>query len=184
MRSVEKAHLCFLRGDYSNALLNFSIALKDNPQDKEAKVGALLADLAKESEEKATSLYEYYLITKEQGVENPEELIEEIIDSFDNGFEKLMDLRYEFEEDANIVPDSISYDDFKHHVEQRGDFKKAYEDIMFGTKVTISSKEDFIHFAKNLIKYGYEDIADRYIEHFKMFFSTNNILNEIYSPKK
>ena len=184
MKPKDKAHSDFLKGEYKSALRNYALALKDDPEDKDAKIGVLLSDLASESEEKATSLYEYYTITKEQGVEDPADLIEEIISSFDNVFEKLMELSYEINEDMNVVPDSISYNDFKNHVKMRGDFKKAYEDIMFSTKVIISNQDDFIHFARNLIENGYDDIADRYIDHFKVFFSSHTILNQIYTNKK
>jgi hypothetical protein len=92
-------------------------------------------------------------------------LLEEIIDSLEIGPEKLFSL---FEQQALenhlLEEDGIVYDDFVALVEQKGGFKKAFEDIMFSTKVLISSKDDFISFLDQLIEHGYIEMSFNYLE--------------------
>ncbi len=57
---------------FDESLKDFSLALSIDPSSKEARIGALLSDMAIENEEQAVALFEYYLLTKESGVENCE----------------------------------------------------------------------------------------------------------------
>lgn len=154
----------FHNREFSRALFYFSLALRDNPQDKEARICAILADLAHEREEEALSLFEYYAMNQDNSEEN-DALLEEIIDSLEIGPEKLFSL---FEQQALenhlLEEDGIVYDDFVALVEQKGGFKKAFEDIMFSTKVLISSKDDFISFLDQLIEHGYIEMSFNYLE--------------------
>ncbi len=155
----------FYKKDFEDALLHFSLALRETPNSKEARVSAILAELATQREEEATALYEYYLISKDSGVSNPEELVESIVDSVDFTVESLEALFLEEEiEDRINEEDGISYDDFKLFIDDKESFKEAFEDIMFSTKVIIHRKDDFIDFLEQLIEHGFKDISYNYFE--------------------
>jgi len=154
----------FHNREFSRALFYFSLALEEDPSDKEARICAILADLAHEREEEALSLFEYYSMNQDNSDEN-DAMLEEIIDSLEIGPEKLFSL---FEkqalEDSLLEEDGIVYDDFMDLIIQKGGFKEAFEDIMFSTKVLISSKDDFINFLDQLIEHGYIEMSFQYLE--------------------
>ena len=144
----------FYAKNFSEALKDFSFALSLEPHSKEARIGALLCDMAVDNEEQAVALFEYYLLTKESGVENYESIMEEIIHSVDENREKIAHLfknTNDFEAKIN-AENGIKYEDFMSLIEARGSFKEAFEDIMFSTKVIISRKEDFVDFLANIFQ--------------------------------
>ena len=53
----ELAFDAFYGRDFKNSLYYFSLALESSPDDKELRIGAILADLALEKEEEAISLF-------------------------------------------------------------------------------------------------------------------------------
>ncbi len=155
----------FYKKDFENALLHFALALRETPSSKEARISAILAELAMEKEDEAISLYEYYLINKDSGVKNSEEMIEEIVDSVDLTLESLEALFLESEVEAKINEENgIAYEDFKVFIENKDSFKEAFEDIMFSTKVIIHKKDDFIDFLEKLIDNGFKDVSMNYFE--------------------
>jgi len=155
----------FYKKDFKDALLHFSLALSEAPNSKEARVSAILAELAMEKEDEAIALYEYYLINKESGAKNPEEMIEEIVDSVDLTLESLEALFLEDEIEAKINEENgIAYEDFKLFIENKESFKEAFEDIMFSTKVIIHKKDDFIDFLEKLIDNGFKEVSMNYFE--------------------
>lgn len=155
----------FYQKNFQNALLNFSLALKDIPDSKEARISAILADLAMEKEDEALALFEYYLMNKDSGTENSEEMVEEIINSVDFNLENLEKLFLEDEIEAKINEENgIAYEDFKAFIEAKDSFKEAFEDIMFSTKVIIQNKDDFLDFLEQLIDNGFKDVSLNYFE--------------------
>ena len=163
---------------FAEALKNFSLALSFDPASKEARIGAMLSDMAMENEEQALALFEYYLLTKESGVENCENAIENIIRSLDQNQEKIAHLLKnpdELESKIN-AENGIKYEDFMRLVGVRGDFKKVFEDIMFSTKVIISRKEDFVDFLEKLLEHGFVDISLNYLETAVSFFPNDKQL--------
>lgn len=155
----------FYNKNFTQALLNFSLALKEDANASEARVGAMLCDLAMEKEDEAVALFEYYMLTKESGIKNSEELIEEIINSLEFNIEEISELFLQYEIERKIDEENgIAYDDFVKIVEDKDDFKEAFEDIMFSTKVIIQNKEDFLDFLEQLINNGYKDISMNYFE--------------------
>jgi tetratricopeptide (TPR) repeat protein len=154
----------FHNKEFSRALFYFSLVLKESPDDKETRIFAILADLAHDREEEALSLFEYYTMNQENTQEN-DAMLEEIIDSLEIGPERLFSF---FEQQALeehlLEEDGIVYSDFVTLVNQKGGFKEAFEDIMFSTKVLISSKDDFINFLDQLIENGYIEMSFHYLE--------------------
>ncbi|MBL0686227.1 MAG: tetratricopeptide repeat protein [Sulfurospirillum sp.] len=155
----------FYKKDFLEALLYFSLALKEQPDSKEARISAMLSEFGISKKDEAIALYEYYLINKDSGVENSEEIIEEIIDSIDFSLESLETLFLQDEIEAKINEENgIAYEDFKTYIDNKKSFKEAFEDIMFSTKVIIYKKDDFIDFLEKLIDNGFKDLSMNYFE--------------------
>jgi len=162
MRYKENGFRFYENGDYKKALLNFSLALKENPKDKEAEVGVLLADLANDNELQAKILYEYYFLLKNNGRSDAEEIIINAIKGLDSNLEKIFFAFKNLVE--NSEEDGIKYSEFLE-LEKKEGFKRAFERIMIGeSQIIITKKKDLIDFIKKLIKNGYFEIASYYIE--------------------
>lgn len=156
----------FYEKRFKDAMQLFSLELSFHPESKEARIGVLLCDMAFDNQEQAMTLFEYYLLTKENGVEACESVMEEIIHSVDENkdkIEKLFRKKDDFEARIN-AENGIKYEDFMRLIQSRGSFKEAFEDIMFSTKVIISSKEDFVDFLAKLIENGFVEISLNYLE--------------------
>lgn len=151
----------FYKKDYSLALFYFSLALQEDPKSADARLGAILTDMASEKEIEAEALFEYYLLSKENGEENIEDIINLVDSSVESiySFIEKKELQYAIDEE-----NGIEYEDFKELIKQRGSFKKAFEDIMFSTKVLISKKEDFVDFLEKLIDNGFTEMSLNYLE--------------------
>ena len=146
-------------------MLYFSLELDKNPDSKEARICALITELAMQKEDEGMALYEYYIINKDLGVENIEKMTEDIIDSVDFTIESLEALFMADEIEAKIAEENgITYEDFKAFIENKESFKEAFEDIMFSTKVIIHKKDDFIDFLEKLIDNGFKEVSLNYFE--------------------
>jgi len=166
----ELANDSFFQRDFKKALLNYSLALKEVPDDKEAKIGALLADLAFEKEEEAVALFEYYEVTKAVGDQDAEETIERMIENFDYENDDLSDALSEIEGRLGNIEEGILFDEFIAHATSREDVKTAIEDLMFSSKIIIHKKEDFVELIGILIDNGYQELAYNYIENALMLY--------------
>jgi len=163
---IHKAIEFFYAKKFTQALALFALELSENEDAKEARIGALLCDMAFENEEQARSLFEYYLLTKDNGVEECEAVMETLIHSVDENRDKIARLlgkQNDFEQRIN-AENGIRYEDFRDLIDSRGSFKEAFEDIMFSTKVIISRKEDFVDFLSKLMENGFVDISLNYLE--------------------
>lgn len=155
----------FYAKNFSEAMFQFALALSIDPQSKEARIGAILCDMAIQNEEQAMALFEYYILTKENGAEDCEDVMEEIINSVEAHSDKIAHLFTENDLEARInAENGIKYEDFMNLIQSRGSFKEAFEDIMFSTKVIISRKEDFIDFLSKLIDNGFIEMSFNYLE--------------------
>ncbi|MFA6756510.1 MAG: tetratricopeptide repeat protein [Sulfurospirillaceae bacterium] len=177
---------CFLAREFNRALFYFSLAFKEDPNDKELRMFIILTDLAAQKEEEAYSLFEYYTLNEENSTEN-DALLEEIIDSLEIGPDKLLSIFENQILQTHIdEEDGISYDDFMELVKTRS-FKEAFENIMFSTKVIISKKEDFIDFLDKLIEHGFIDISFKYLENAVSIFPNeikfHNLLKKAHGSK-
>lgn len=161
---LERAENYFYRGEYEEAMRTYGVLLRDHPGLDEARIGAILSDIAFENDEEAQALFEYYQVLKEEKNEEAEKIIEDMIGSLDDALAKISDLLdgslFGTEEPMN----GISYDDFRELVELRGSFRRAFEDIMFSTRVVITEKEELLDFLQQLVDNGFNEMAMRYIE--------------------
>jgi tetratricopeptide (TPR) repeat protein len=163
-KSLERAENHFYSGEYAEAMRIYGLLLRDHPGLQEARIGALLSDIAEENDDEAQALFEYYQVLKSEGNEEAEAIIEEMIGSLDNALEKISEILdgslFAKEENLN----GITYDDFRELVELRGSFRRAFEDIMFSTRVVITEKEELLDFIRQLVDNGFNEMAMRYIE--------------------
>jgi tetratricopeptide (TPR) repeat protein len=160
----KRAEKLFANRDYEQALFNYSIALKNAPQDSEARLGAILSDLAMDSEEEAQALFDYYSVIKGENPSEAVRVIEEIIESLDGGLDTLSQLLSDTLTQKVDSINGINYSDFKQLLDEGNSFTELFESIMFSTKVIISNKHDFFEFMEMLIEHGFKEMALNYIE--------------------
>lgn len=178
---IQKGIECFFKKSFDTALLNFSLALKEVDDSKEARIGAILSDLAMEKEDEAGALFEYYLLSKDSGVKDSEDIIEEIINSVELSLEDIEKLFIENQIETKLNEESgIAYEDFLNVVKDKNNFTEAFENIMFSTKVIIHKKEDFLDFLEQLLENGYKEISLNYLETaIKMFPNDEKLISLI-----
>ena len=175
---LKRAEEQFVNGDYQQSLQSYGLLLKDHPNLGEAKVGVYLSDLGLESEDDAQALFDYYQVIKEEK-EDAAEIIDNIIHTLDNSKNSLQELLVDPLKEAEYE-DGIRYGDFMKLVESRGDFKEAFEDIMFSTKVVITNKNEFIDFVRHLAAEGFRDMALSYIDAASNAFGDDQEIYALY----
>ena len=178
-RLLQRAEQAFLQGDYTTALRAYGLLLKDHPTLEEAKVGAYLSDLGSESEEEAQALFDYYQLIKSEK-RNAVEIIYSLITSLDTTKESIYELLETPEEEQVEYGDGIRYSDFLALVENRGDFRKTFEDIMFSTKVVITDKDEFIDFVTRLSDEGFDEMALGYLDATAHLFGNDQEVLALY----
>jgi hypothetical protein len=172
---LNSAEKLFLNKDYTNALKFYSLILSYEPKNVDAYVGALLSDLGKEYYDEAQVLY-YYYESKKESSKDPKAMIEQLIDSFTSQMSEFSDI-FELIDADIALDDGIEYEDFLTLIEQKENFKEAFEDAIFSTKVIISKKWQFIDFIKKLTDNGYYSVALDYLEaHAPMYDNDQDIL--------
>ncbi len=155
---IETAKNNFFKREYKKALLHFSLALKDEPYDLDAKIGVLLSDMAMDQEEEAMALFELYEVSRKEGLSGVDDIIESLLS--DDDIEIIT-------EEAKVhqpYEDGIEYRDFISLLENRESFQRALEDLMFSTRIIIHEKEDFMEFVNLLIENNYSNLALNYLE--------------------
>ena len=180
---LQRAEGEFLNGDYHNALRSYGLILKDHPTLDEAKIGVYLSDLGIESEEEAQALFDYYQIIKSEK-ENALDIIDGLIDSLDTSKQYIKKLLLNPVEEQLEYGDGIRYSDFLLLVESRGSFKKAFEDIMFSTKVVITQKDEFIDFVTQLSNEGFDEMALNYLDATTSLFGDDQDVLALYNVVK
>ena len=177
---LQRAEDEFLKGDYRNALRSYGLILKDYPLLDEAKIGVFLSDLGIESEEEAQALFDYYQVIKNEK-ENAIDIIDGLIESLDSSKYKLQELLLDPLEEQVEYGDGIRYSDFLKLIESRGSFKKAFEDIMFSTKVVITDKDEFIDFVTQLAHEGFDEMALGYLDATTSLFGDDQDVLALYN---
>ncbi|KFN40623.1 MAG: hypothetical protein JU82_01790 [Sulfuricurvum sp. MLSB] len=163
-KTLKQANEHFLAGQYTEALRDYSLALKDHPDSKEAYNGAILSDMAMSGETGAEALFDYYTILRSEDAEQADVVISEILETMDGTLEQLSGLFDETIKQRLAYEDGIMYNEFKELVKDESDFNRIFENIMFSTRVIITEKEDFVDFLDNLIDHGYKEMALSYLE--------------------
>lgn len=163
-KTLQAANENFSKQEYEKALLEYALVLKAAPDNKEAFNGAILAEMAMSGEEAASALFDYYSVLRKEDSEDADEIMHDIIESMDGGIETLSSLLKEPMSAKIESENGILYKDFKELVEDRGDFKSTFEDVIFSTRVIITAKNDFIDFLDQLLHNGFEEMGLSYLE--------------------
>ena len=177
---LKRAEEQFVNGDYRQSMRSYGLLLKDHPDLGEARVGVYLSDLGMESEDDAQALFDYYQVIKSEK-EDAAEIIDNLIHTLDNSKNSIQELLMDPLNEQAEYEDGIRYEDFMRLVESRGDFKQAFEDIMFSTKVVITNKEEFIDFVRHLASEGFRDMALSYLDAVSGTFEDDQEIYALYS---
>jgi len=176
---LERAESKFLQGDYQDALCAYALILKEYPALEEAKVGVYLSDLGAENGEEAQALFDYYQAIKDQQ-NNAVEIIDSIMNTLSYSQEKLKELLDPVEEQIEYS-DGIRYGDFLALIQSKGSFRRAFEDIMFSTKVVITNKDEFIDFVTRLSREGFDEMALNYLDATASLFGDDQDVLTLYN---
>ncbi len=177
---LQRAEDQFLNKDYTNALKIYGLLLKDYPQLKDAKVGAYLSDMGFDLDDDAQALFDYYQAIKDSS-DDAEAIIDELLQTI---YATRIVVQEQLDgaiKDQIEYQNGISYEDFLALIEEKGDFREAFENIMFSTKVIITNKGDFMDFIKRLIAADYQDIALKYLDSIAGNFGTNQDVYALYN---
>lgn len=180
---LKRAEAQFVNGEYLQSLQSYGLLLKDHPDLGEARIGVYLSDLGLESEDDAQALFDYYQVIKEEQ-EDAVEIIDNLIHTLDNSKNSLQELLIDPLKEQADYADGIRYEDFMQLVASRGDFKQAFEDIMFSTKVVITNRDEFIDFIKHLSTEGFREMALNYLDAASNAFGDDQEIYELYRMAK
>lgn len=177
---LKQGHSYFSVKKYDKALFLYSQVLSTEPSNEEYKVYGLLCDLGFESSEKAQNLFDYFSVAKEESLKEAVKYVEDVINAYDGDNEKMLGLLQNISQTNVESLNAIEYKDFMELVKTRGSFKEAYQDIMFSTKVAITTKEELIDFINNLIDNNFNKTAYNYLDGFNEYFSYDEELLKLY----
>jgi len=179
---LKRAEEQFSSEKYNNALTSYSLLLKEYPENREAKIGVLLCDIGIENSEEAQALFDYYQIIKSDE-ENATETMMNLLNTLDSSKPFINEL---IENDFNKIEykDGILYEDFLEFIDNRGDFKRAFEDIMFSTKVILKDKKEYVAFIDALIERGEDELALQFLDSSLNAFSQDQEIYALYDKLK
>jgi len=163
-KTLQNANDNFSKQEYEKALLQYALVLKADPKNKEAYNGAILAEMAMSGEDAASALFDYYAVLRKEDKEDADEIMDGIIESMDGTVEALGELFQAPILEKLEAENGILYHDFKLLVQEGGDFKQTFENIMFSTRVIITAKDDFIDFLDQLLHNDFKDMGLSYLE--------------------
>jgi tetratricopeptide (TPR) repeat protein len=172
----------FSNENYKRALHLYALVLEEDVANKEAKIGAILCDMAMDGYKEAYALFDYFLILKKEG-SDAEGIVENILKTLDGTSDNFSAIVSDILSTTIESEDGITYFDFENIVKERGSFKRAFQDIMFSTKILITSEEDLAKFLKDLVDNGFNSMALSYFEYgaklFRLDENTKKILEKI-----
>jgi len=177
--ALELAEIEFAEENYKLSLQYYALILNDYPDFEEAKIGVFLSDLGLENSKEAQAIFDYYSIIKDD-VEDALVIIDNLLHTLSFAKENIENIISEQINDNIDYEDGISYSDFKNLIKSRGSFKKAFEDIMFSTKVIIRDKNDFIGFILDLSNGGFKDMALNYLDNAPIAFGNDQSIYSLY----
>jgi tetratricopeptide (TPR) repeat protein len=179
-KTLRQAHSLFTDKQYDKALFLYSQILSFNPTNSEYQLYCIFCDIASENDEKGQSLFDYFTVAKEENLETAIKYAKDIISAYDGSHEKMMKILKEFSVETTQTLDAIKYEDFEKLIAQRGSFKIAFQDIMFSTKVALTSKDEVFKFINQLIENDFEKTAYQYLDGFNTYFKYDSQMIELY----
>jgi len=178
-RLLNQAENKFLTGKFDEALRDYGLILNQNPTLKEARVGVFLSDLGSDNADEAHALFDYYQVMKSEN-RDADKIINDLIQNIDNSKNRLYDALLKPMEKQAEFEDGVRYDEFLQLIEDKGSFKSAFEDIMFSTRVILTSKDEFIAFITLLIKNNFSQMAIDYLDNTHTIFQTDQDILRLY----
>ena len=169
----------FSKSDYKMALQQFATVLQNYPNSKEAYNGVILAEMAMSGESGAEALFDYYQILQIEDKDSADIIMSDILQNMDGTLDALGEIFAQPLRERLELEDGILYEDFKKILDDGASFKDTFENIMFSTRVIITSKEDFIDFLDKLIEYDYADMALTYLENALGVYPSDKILQKL-----
>jgi len=163
-KTLALANESFSKSDYEQALRTYALVLKDYPHSKEAYNGAILSEMAMSGESGAEALFDYYTVLRQDDAEQADIIMSEILETMDGTLEQLGEIIARPLKESLAFEDGIMYSEFKEIVDDDGDFRHIFENIMFSTRVIITEKEDFVDFLDKLMENNYQEMAMSYLE--------------------
>jgi len=177
---LKKAHSFFTAYEYDKAIFLYSQALSYEPTNIEYQLYSIFCDIASENDEKGQSLFDYFTIAKVDNFNGAVQYVMDIIGAHDGNNDKMMKILKDFSVQTAETLDAIKYEDFEKLIRQRGSFKIAFQDIMFSTKVAITSKDEFYEFVNQLIDNDFKKTAYHYLDGFNEYFKYDKKVIELY----
>jgi len=181
-RLLTRAENQFSLGKYNDALTTYGLLLKAEATHRVAKIGVYLCDIGLDNSDEAQALFDYYQIIKGEE-RDAEEVMENLIATLDSSKSQLSEILTPIE-DKIEYQDGIRYEDFLKFVEQRGDFNKAFEDVMFSTKVILKGKEEYVLFITELISQGQHKLAEHFLDSMTNTFGKDQDIYKLYHKLK
>ncbi len=176
---LSQAKESFSKEEYKNALEKFAEVLQKYPNSKEAYNGVILSEMAMSGEMGAEALFDYYELLKEEDKEEADLIMGELLHNMDGTLENLSEVFTQPLREKIEYEDGILYSDFKKLLDEGGDFKEVFENIMFSTRVIITEKEDFLDFLDKLIEHGFTEMALNYLENALSVYPTDKLLAKL-----
>ncbi|WP_428738375.1 hypothetical protein [Sulfurimonas sp.] len=176
---LDQAKESFSKEDYQMALEKFAEVLQNYPNSQEAYNGVILSEMALSGEGGAEALFDYYEILKEEDKEEADAIMSEILKNMDGTLEELGQVFAQPLRERLEYEDGILYSDFQKLLDEGGEFKEIFENIMFSTRVIITEKEDFLDFLDKLIENGFADMALSYLENALSVYPSDKLLQKL-----
>ncbi|HHD81859.1 MAG TPA: hypothetical protein ENK82_04800 [Campylobacterales bacterium] len=175
---LRRAEEQFTSGKYENALRTYGLLLNDYPSDSDAQIGVYLCDIGLESAEEAQALFDYYQIIKNEQ-EDAGEVMASLLSTLDVSQGQISEVLNSNEDEAEYK-NGIGYEDFLTFIEERGDFKSAFEDVMFSTRVILKNKEEYILFINLLIENDQVELATQFLDSLSNSFANDQEIFALY----
>ena len=182
---LKRAHKLFEIGEYKEALNIYSQLLAIDPYNEEYKLYPVICDIAFEDAGRAVALFDFIQVEKSLNNLNfAIHYVKNAIKAYDGNTELMMKLIKDVAKSATESLEAIDYKDFLNIVNQKGSFRRAFEDIMFSTRVAINSKEDLIDFINKLIEINFENAAYSYLDGFNHVLKYDEDIGKLYEKLK
>lgn len=179
---LTRAEEQFTSGKYENALRTYGLLLTQYPSDSDAQIGVYLCDIGLESAEEAQALFDYYQIIKNEQ-DDASEIMVNLLTTLDVTQGKAAEILNSNEDKAEYK-DGIGYEDFLRFIDNRGSFKRAFEDIMFSTRVILKNKEEYISFINKLIEKDQIELATQFLDSLSDGFENDQEIYALYHKLK
>ena len=179
---LTRAEEQFTLGRYENALRTYGQLLTEYPSDSDAQVGVYLCDIGLESADEAQALFDYYQIIKNEQ-DDAKEVMVNLLTTLDVSQGQVAEI-LNANEDKAEYKDGIGYKDFLKFIDERGSFKRAFEDIMFSTRVILKNKEEYLLFIAMLIEKGQIELATQFLDSLSNSFANDQEIYALYHKLK